>query len=140
MTSQDDQSNPAFEPTQIYPQLSDTQETITHGRANSGGAVSFNESTPPSRKSSTIALIGNVKDLPIEERETLRERLLAATLVILFGFAIYLVRSYFDNRPLQRFHTFVVFSLMAAAGVLTSRRELSTKDLRYLFIGSLLFP
>ena len=140
MTSQDEQSNPAFEPTQIYPQLADTQETITHDRANAGGAVSFKESSVAFGKSNPIALIGNVKDLPAEERETLRERLLAATLVILFGFSIYLVRSYFDNRPLQGFHTFVVFALMAAAGVLTSRRELSTKDLRLIELAIFGFP
>ncbi len=69
------------------------------------------------------------------ELETLRARLRAATIVILFGFAIYLVRSYFDNRPLQGFHTFVVVALTGLVGVLSGRNELSYKHLRWLEIA-----
>lgn len=68
----------------------------------------------------------------LQELETLRARLRAATIVILFGFAIYLVRSYFDDRPLQGFHTFVVVALTGLVGILSSRTELSHQHLRWL--------
>ncbi len=70
-----------------------------------------------------------------QELETLRARLRAATIVILFGFAIYLVRSYFDNRPLQGFPTLIVVALTGLVGVLSSRSDLSYKHLRWLEIA-----
>jgi serine/threonine-protein kinase len=70
-----------------------------------------------------------------QELNTLRARLHAATIVILFGFAIYLVRSYFDNRPLQGFHTLVVVALTGFVGVLSSRVDLSLTHLRCIELG-----
>ena len=75
---------------------------------------------------------GKRESLSAQERETLRKRLTAGAIVVLFGFGIYLVRSYFDDRPLQGLHTLVVFALSAVIVVLVSQVELTTKHLRWL--------
>ncbi|MBC8288986.1 MAG: serine/threonine protein kinase [Planctomycetes bacterium] len=132
MSNTPDKSESAYEATQLF-QTSDTHETISRPKESlpsaMAGTSDFSRQDSPRARVAIVA--GRGESLSDQERETLRARLLAGTLVILFGFAIYLVRSYFDDRPLQGFHTFVVMALTAMAGLLSSRRELSTKELRW---------
>jgi hypothetical protein len=142
--SPDDSSDSPFEATHVIKASSDTQETVSRAHA---AAVAAQESAGESsrldsgsRKARVAIVAGGKEMLSDQERETLRARLFAGTLVILFGFAIYLVRSYFDDRPLQGFHTLVVLALTAFAGLLSSRRELSTKELRLVELGAFGIP
>lgn len=116
----------------MFQASSDTHETFS--RANEiqpeGSVRDLSRIDSGSPRARVAIVSGGKKSLSDEDRTILRTRLYAATLVILFGFVIYLVRSYFDDRPMQGFHTFVVFALTAMAGLLASRRELSTKELR----------
>ena len=88
-----------------------------------------------------VAIVtGKAESLSSQERQTLRKRLLAGTIVVLFGFGIYLVRSYFDDRPLQGLHTLVVISLGAVIAVLVSSAELTTRHLRWLELATFGIP
>lgn len=106
----------ALDPTQSFTSAETPSHTVTGGSA----------------KAKVSIVTGQRESLSTQERETLRTRLRAATIVILFGFGIYLVRSYLDERPLQAFHTFVVFALTGCIALLVSRTELTTKHLRWL--------
>ena len=80
-----------------------------------------------------VAIItGKPESLSTQDREVLRKCLFAATLVVLSGFGIYLIRSFFEDRPLQAFHTLVVVVLIACVALLASRVEPSTNRLRLL--------
>lgn len=94
------------------------------------------DSMPESVDRARVAIVSGEGDsLSAQERETLRTRLRAAAVVILFGFGIYLIRSYVDERPLQGFHTFVVVALTGFIAVLVSRTELTSTHLRWLELG-----
>lgn len=118
-----DQSDPALEPTRKFVKSDTSLPVVPHP----SGAES---------QHARVAIVsGRQSSRSSHELETLRARLKAATIVILFGFAIYLVRSYFDDRPLQGFHTFVVVALTAIVGVLSGRNDLTHQHLRWLEIA-----
>lgn len=113
--------DPAQEATRIY-------ESFSSSAASVGSLC-----TPSDAPHARVAIVSDQTGAESAERvETLRTRLRAATIVILFGFAIYLVRSYFYDRPLQGFHTLVVVSLTGLVGVLSSRQELTYQHFRWL--------
>lgn len=96
-------------------------------------ASEFDAVTGASQRRGLVAIVtGKGESLSAQARETLRTRLRAGAYVVLFGFAIYLIRSYFDDRPLQGLHTLVVFTLTVSIAVLSSRMDLTTRQLRLL--------
>lgn len=62
----------------------------------------------------------------------LRSKLTLATALVLLGFGVFLIRNYFEGRPLQAFHTIVVIGLTALMGVLVSQVHLTRRKLRNL--------
>ena len=93
---QPDYSDAALEPTRKFVKSGTSLPTLSSPQSGD------------SQHARVAIVTGKQSSRSWQELETLRARLKAATIVILFGFAIYLVRSYFDDRPLQGFHTFVV--------------------------------
>ena len=61
----------------------------------------------------------------------LRQRLLAAAIVLCVGFGLFLIRSFFYERPLQGWHTLVVFVEGVCVALLSSPRPFSLRQLRW---------
>ncbi len=61
----------------------------------------------------------------------LRQRLLAAAIVLCAGFGLFLVRSFFIERPLQGIHTLVVFAEGVCIALLAHPRQYSMRQLRW---------
>lgn len=122
----------------------DATLTISQNETNRATNRATNRTTNRTSRSEGIAgalrapvaiVTGEDQTLSSHQQELLRGRLRAAAIVILFGFGIYLVRSYFETRPLQGLHTLVVCGLMAAIALLVSSVRLSTAQLRWLELG-----
>ena len=60
----------------------------------------------------------------------LRQRLLAAAIVLCSGFGLFLIRSFFIPRPLQGFHTLVVFVEGVCIALLAHPRQYTLRQLR----------
>ena len=60
----------------------------------------------------------------------LRQRLLAASIVLCTGFGLFLIRSFFVERPLQGFPTVVVFVEGICIALLAHPRHYSMRQLR----------
>lgn len=82
----------------------------------SGGGVQFVEGP-------TVGVEGHVQSV-------LHQRLRAASIVVCAGFGLFLIRSYFVPRPLQGFHTLLVFIEGACIALLTYPRTYTLKQLR----------
>lgn len=103
------------------------QETVSRrgGLSRTGGIASV-------FRAPVAIVTGEDLTLSSHQQQILRSRLRAASIVVLFGFGIYLIRSYFEQRPLQGLHTLVVFILMAAFATLVSTVKLTTARLRWM--------
>jgi len=60
----------------------------------------------------------------------LRQRLLAAAIVLCAGFGLFLIRSFFIPRPLQGFHTLVIFVEGVCIALLAHPRQYTLRQLR----------
>ncbi len=79
---------------------------------------------------------GSAPRLETETRELLRIRLRAAAIVLLAGVASFFLRSFFiDDAPAQNEQMVVSAMLAAVVALLSSRRELSLTQLRWMEIG-----
>ena len=96
MSQTPDRSDAAFEATQLF-QASDTHETISRPREDlpsaMAGTSDFSRQNAPRARVAIVA--GRGESLPDPERVSLRARLLAGTLVVLLGFAIYPIHVVF---------------------------------------------
>lgn len=108
---------------------------IARGPSYNDPTETFDRSyTPPTMSldpQGRVAIVEGPTLLPETAAQSLlRQRLLAASIVLCAGFGLFLIRSFLIERPLQGFHTLVVFVEGVCIALLAHPRLYSMRQLR----------
>jgi eukaryotic-like serine/threonine-protein kinase len=108
---------------------------IARGPSYNDPTETFDRSyTPPTMSldpRGRVAIVEGPTLLPETAAQSLlRQRLLAASIVLCAGFGLFLIRSFLIERPLQGFHTLVVFAEGVCIALLAHPRLYSMRQLR----------
>lgn len=121
--------------------MSDPPDTIDFGSPSSASSslaptrtinLSATGSLPGrSERHGRMALVeGPRTQLTVVNQQLLRDRLRAAAVVVCIGFGLFLIRSFMIERPLQGFHTLVVFAAGVCVALLSGQRRYTRRQLR----------